>query len=67
MPTKWLQDRTNGSKNAPGIVFEGPGVDPNSQRGSTSGLPGDFISQKACTKSFGNSQFPHEPVNVFFI
>ena len=26
MPTKWLQERTNGSKNAPGIGFEGPGV-----------------------------------------
>ena len=26
MPTKWLQELTNGSKNAPGIGFEGPGV-----------------------------------------
>ena len=26
MPTKWLQERTNGSKNAPGIGFEGPGL-----------------------------------------
>ena len=24
MPTKWLQERTDGSKNAPGIGFEGP-------------------------------------------
>ena len=28
MPTKWLQERTNGSKNEPVIGFEGPGVDP---------------------------------------
>ena len=28
MPTKWLQERTNGSKNAPVIGFEGPGVGP---------------------------------------
>ena len=26
MPTKWLQQRANGSKNEPGIGFEGPGV-----------------------------------------
>jgi len=28
MPIKWLQERTNGSKNAHGIAFEGPGVEP---------------------------------------
>ena len=27
MPTKWLQERGNGSKNEDGIGFEGPGVD----------------------------------------
>ena len=27
MPTKWLQKRPNGSKDDPGIGFEGPGVD----------------------------------------
>ena len=27
MPTKWLQERTNGSKKGLGIAFEGPGVD----------------------------------------
>jgi len=32
MPTKWLQERTNGSKNEPGIGFEGPGVDSNIRR-----------------------------------
>ena len=26
MPTKWLQERVNGSKNELGIGFEGPGV-----------------------------------------
>ena len=26
MPTKWLQERHNGSKNDNGIGFEGPGV-----------------------------------------
>jgi hypothetical protein len=26
MPTKWLQERHNGSKNDTGIGFEGPGV-----------------------------------------
>ena len=28
MPTKWLQERGNGSKNEDGIGFEGPGVGP---------------------------------------
>ena len=37
MPTKWLQERADGSKNGHGIGFEGPGVEPqaphpNSQR-----------------------------------
>jgi hypothetical protein len=36
MPTKWLQERTNGSKNAPGIGFEGPGVVPLLLTGKTS-------------------------------
>ena len=27
MPTKWLQERPNGSKNVLGIGFEGPGVE----------------------------------------
>ena len=27
MPTKWLQEQHNGSKNDTGIGFEGPGVD----------------------------------------
>ena len=26
MPTKWLKERARGSKNEPGIGFEGPGV-----------------------------------------
>ena len=26
MPTKWLQERADGSKNGHGIGFEGPGV-----------------------------------------
>ena len=26
MLTKWLQERPNGSKNDPGVGFEGPGV-----------------------------------------
>ena len=26
MPTKWLQERADGSKNGQGIGFEGPGV-----------------------------------------
>ena len=26
MPTKWLQERAHGSKNEPGIGFEGSGV-----------------------------------------
>ena len=32
MPTKWLQERPNGSKNVLGIGFEGPGVDSSSLR-----------------------------------
>ena len=27
MPTKWLQERADGSKNGHGIGFEGPGVE----------------------------------------
>ena len=32
MPTKWLHDRPNGSKNVLGIGFEGPGVETGTAR-----------------------------------
>ena len=32
MPTKWLQERPNGSKNDLGIRFEGPGMESAASR-----------------------------------
>jgi hypothetical protein len=55
MPTKWLQERVNGSKNEPGIGFEGPGV--------AALLP--WNSFQPTGFYFGRIQHPHRLSNVF--
>jgi hypothetical protein len=43
MPTKWLQERVDGSKNGHGIGFEGPGVDSEMSRPG-----GTWAPENAC-------------------
>ena len=49
MPTKWLLERHNGSKNDTGIGFEGPGVDSTEWTGKKSLIFALVVS------SFGSS------------